>query len=250
MGNHYHLVVEFEAPRELTNQELMKRALRLYPRSTKDLRAWSEQKWKRLQERLFDVSEYMRNIQSAFARWYNQRFDRQGRFWADRFKSVLLGDGQAVLDCMLYVDLNAVRSKSMKVVRPEDYSASSIHLREIGKAGWLKALREIVGGPAKTANAHYKGHLYYRGEIRTKEKQAVIPSSVVRAEEARGFKRQGAYRKRLRYFTDGVVLGAEDLVLKHLNKLRQRRRYKRRVNPIPQESGQCFTLREQRSHAR
>jgi hypothetical protein len=61
----------------------------------------------------------MRNIQSAFARWYNQTYDRRGRFWGGRFKSVYLQDSNAVLDCMLYVDLNPVRAGLVE--RPEDW---------------------------------------------------------------------------------------------------------------------------------
>ncbi len=50
----------------------------------------------------------MGNVQSAFARWYNKTYQRRGRFWADRFKSVYLETTQAVQDCLLYVELNPV----------------------------------------------------------------------------------------------------------------------------------------------
>jgi putative transposase len=60
----------------------------------------TDEQWERFRQRLFDVSELMRNIQSAFARWYNRTYDWRGRLWADRFKSVYLEKGNAVLDCM------------------------------------------------------------------------------------------------------------------------------------------------------
>ena len=88
MGNHYHAVLKFEEPRQVSREELMARAKILYPstESEKVLKfGWTDEKWNRLNDRLFDVSEYMRNVQSRFARWYNRSFKRQGRFWADRF---------------------------------------------------------------------------------------------------------------------------------------------------------------------
>ena len=103
-------MVQFEAYRTLGPNELRDRALLLYPNSAADLGDWPQAKWDRLQERLFDVSEFTRNLHSAFGRFYNKAYSRHGRFWADRFKSVLLEDTRALLDCMLYVELNPVRA--------------------------------------------------------------------------------------------------------------------------------------------
>jgi hypothetical protein len=107
MGNHYHNIIRFDQPRALSKDELMERALALYPKSKKVIECWPEKKWKRLQERLFDVSEFMRKVQGSLATWYNRTFDRKGHFWGDRFKSVLLGGPEAVLNAALYVELNA-----------------------------------------------------------------------------------------------------------------------------------------------
>jgi hypothetical protein len=84
----------------------------MYPSKASQIQidGWTEEEWERFRQRLFDVSELMRNIQSSFARWYNRSYDRRGRFWADRFKSVFLETETAVLDCMLYVELNPVRA--------------------------------------------------------------------------------------------------------------------------------------------
>ncbi len=56
----------------------------------------------------FDLSEFMRHVQSAFVRWYSKTYQRRGRFWADRFKSVHPETTQAVQDCLLHVELNPV----------------------------------------------------------------------------------------------------------------------------------------------
>ena len=106
MGNHYHIVVYFDEYQKLPRKELRRRALLLNPGQEKIVDAWFEDKWSKFNKRLFDVSEFMRNLHSAFGRWYNKTYERHGRFWADRFKSTLLENTQALLDCMLYVELN------------------------------------------------------------------------------------------------------------------------------------------------
>jgi putative transposase len=125
MGNHYHTVASFDEFRKLGKKELFRRALLLYPGQKAMLKGWLSHQWDRFHERIFDLSEFMRTLQSNFARWYNKSFNRQGRFWADRFKSTLLGNQRAVLDCLLYVELNSVRAGL--VTRPEEYKSSSIY---------------------------------------------------------------------------------------------------------------------------
>ena len=95
MGNHYHTVVRFNDPVEVERDELMRQALILYPKESVKLNAWNEEQWDKFRDRLFDVSEFMRNFQAAFARWFNASHERKGRFWGDRFKSSLLEDEKA-----------------------------------------------------------------------------------------------------------------------------------------------------------
>ena len=246
MGNHYHLVLKFEVPCKLTPEELWRRALMLYPHSRKYLKVWNKNKWDVLEARLFNLSEFMRNIQSAFAIWYNKTFKRHGSFWADRFKSVLLGDEQAVLDCMLYVELNPVRAGVCSL--PEDYQASSFYLRSIKADGWLMSLDRIFD----TTFNEYRMVLYYRGNIAAKDTRKVrvlISDEVIAQEKARGFAVSGIYRKRLRYFVDGMALGSEGFIRQQIEQIRARGEYLRRINPIRQLAGVHLTLREQRRHA-
>jgi hypothetical protein len=91
--------------------------------------------------------------------------------------------------------------------------------------------------------------LYYRGNVPTKEGQKAIPEHIIKAEEAQGFKSKGIYRKRLRYFVDGVVIGSEGFVRREIERLREQGQYLRRKNPIPQLDGINQSLREQRGMA-
>ncbi len=250
MGNHYHLVVKFDRPRAVDREELRARSRLMYPSELlqRQIDLWTDEDWEHYRRRLFDVSEYMRNVQAAFARWYNRSYERRGRFWAERFKSVYLGDMQAVLDCMLYVDLNPVRAGLVE--RPEEWAGSSIVLRELGKDNWLAPLAGFLGRrEGKEALVEYRQRLYYRGNVPTKVGQKAISREVLDEEIARGFVVGGLYRKRLRYFVDGLVVGTEGLIRDQLASLREKGRYVRRRHPIPQLGGIHYSLREQRSTA-
>ncbi len=250
MGNHYHLVVKLDRLRPVDRRELRARTRLMYPSEASQRRVdlWGDDDWEHYRRRLFDLSEYMRSIQSAFARWYNRSYQRRGRFWADRFKSVCLGDMQAVLDCMLYVDLNPVRAGL--VVRPEEWQGSSIALRELGHDGWLAPLCGFLAQPTRDkALVEYRQRLYYRGSVPTKEGQRAISQEVLEQEIARGFSTQGLYRKRLRYFVDGLAVGSESFIREQLARLRDTGQYLRRRHPIPQLGGIHLSLREQRSTA-
>ncbi len=250
MGNHYHLVVKFDAERPVNREELHARTRIMYPSQAAQILvdAWSEEEWEHYRKRLFDVSEYMRNIQAAFARWYNRSYQRRGRFWAERFKSVVLGDRAAVLDCLLYVELNPVRASLVE--RPEDWQGSSVYLREIGKDGWLTPLTQVLNVRGrKKALAEFRELLYYRGALPTKEGQAAISQTVLDREIARGFESKGVYLKRLGYFVDGMAIGTEQFIRDQLTVMREEGRYLRRKNPIPQLGGIHLSLREQRSTA-
>jgi REP element-mobilizing transposase RayT len=244
MGNHYHLVVQMDSPRSMTRKEIKERAGLLYNDEVLD--GWLAASWSRFEARIFDVSELMRSLQSKIARWFNVTHNRRGRFWADRFKSVLLEDEKAMFDCLLYVELNPVRAGIVQ--RPEEFDGSSLYYRDLKDDKWMSPLTEIVGRP-KLADAmrDYRSCIYYRGSVPTKSSQAAISKRLLAQEEARGFATEGHFTKRIRHFTDGVVIGSEEFVQNKLNKLREAGQYLRRKNPVSQLEGIHASLRPQRS---
>jgi putative transposase len=243
MGSHYHLLVEMESPRELDRKELRKRASLLYDDTLLD--AWHASSWERFAARVFDVSELMRSLQSKIARWFNYTHNRRGRFWADRFKSVLLEDEKAMFDCLLYIELNPVRAGIVK--RPEEFEGSSLYYREVKDDKWMVPITEITRRPKRfEALQDYKSCIYYRGSVATKENQAVISKRLLAEEEARGFKTEGSFTKRIRHFTDGVVIGSEEFVRAKIEQLRESGQYLRRKNPVRQMDGIHTSLRPQR----
>ena len=245
MGNHYHLVVRFEAFRRLSQEELEERAWYFYPKPEQTAH-WTQFHWERFNRRLFDISELMRNIQMVCAKWHNRRFGRRGSFWEGRFKSTLLIDWDAIQECLLYVKLNPVRAGLTE--RPEQWSRSSAHLRDLKEDHWLLSLEEIFPEvPLRQVDQHYRARLFYRGALPKEPGGKVIPEEVFREEERRAFCRQGLYLKRLRYFTDGLVVGSEEGVREWITGLRRQGRYLRRRHPILHGGLTC--LREQRALA-
>jgi len=87
----------------------------------------SSNKLQKIKNQMADISEYVRAIKQTFSRWYNKMNNRTGYFWGDRFKSVLIEKGEALINCLAYIDLNPVRARI--VTRPEDYRWSGIGYR-------------------------------------------------------------------------------------------------------------------------
>ena len=246
MGNHYHLIVRFCEYRHLSLEELYERAQRLYPNPDRVLR--TPRQWQRFHRRLFDVSEFMRNVQQSYAKWYNRRYQRRGSFWGERFQSSILGDQASLMNALLYVELNPVRAGLVE--RPEDWRCSSAHLRVLREDSWLVPLEELLETPAEKAcgYAEYRALLYHRGAIRTKADAAILTAELLAQEQARGFRHTGAFRKRLRFFTEGLVLGSRLQVEDWIRNLRRQSHYLRRRYSIPHQVDQAtlYTLREQR----
>jgi hypothetical protein len=240
MGNHYHAVAFFEEYRRLSPRELRRRAKRLNPGPLGEARldCWGDEDWERFNRRLFDVSDFMKDVQQRFSVWYNARHTRRGHFWAERFKATVLEGPRVALDAALYAELNPVRAGLVK--RPEDYRHSSAFLRSIGKAKNFVPLQELTGiADAEEARIHYRSLLYWRGAVPGREGQAAIPEEVINAEEARGFMARGCFRRRIAYYRDGLVLGSSEFVAGMLEIARESGFYVRRKHPVTNRGPEC-----------
>jgi REP element-mobilizing transposase RayT len=73
--------------------------------------------------RMHDLSEFMKGLLIRFTRWFNRTHSRTGTLWEERFKSVIVESGIAARTMAAYIDLNPVRAGMVK--DPEDYRWSS-----------------------------------------------------------------------------------------------------------------------------
>ena len=124
MSNHYHVVlkVNHEQAQQMPDDEVVERWIQLFNGNVLIQRylkgdCQSEGELDKVQEtiklwrdRLSDISWFMRCLNETIARKSNAEDNCSGRFWEGRFKSQALLNDQAVLSCMVYVDLNPIRA--------------------------------------------------------------------------------------------------------------------------------------------
>ena len=122
MGNHFHLLVRMLPETAFTDAEIRTRFQRYYgPDSERQL---TDGQLPTLRAKWASLSDYVKEIKQGFSRWYNKRHGRKGFFWGERFKSVLVENGDTLVNCLAYIDLNPVRAGLVE--RPEDYRWCSL----------------------------------------------------------------------------------------------------------------------------
>ena len=244
MKNHFHLLVEvphremwlqrFEGPDGET--KLMEHLRILYSRAyigllrdeLSDLRSrgmtvMAERRIKGLKKRFCDLSLFVKEVKERFSRWLNKRRGRKGTLWMDRFNSVLVeGKGEALRTMAAYIDLNPVRAGLVK--DPKDYRwcgyAEALGGSRRAQRGLCKAQGKPVDGWKSAGAAEaYRCLLHAEGrEIKDAQNEKVLRRGVS-AESARAVLSEKGQlstaelvRLRVRYFTDGVVLGSREFV--------------------------------------
>ena len=214
MGNHFHLLVRMMPGTDFTDREIETRFKRYYG----DLRDFSPDQIPFYREKWESLSEFIKEIKQEFSRFYNKRHNRQGYFWGDRFKSLIVQDGNSLINCLAYIDLNPVRAGI--VDRPEDYRWSSIgyHVQANNRNDFLSldfGLKEYGIIDDRERLKRYRKLLY---EIGSKDRNAAgkIDKKIVKKERERDYKL--SHRDRLlyrtRYFTDSGVIGSKEFVAK------------------------------------
>jgi len=180
----------------------------------------------------------MRNLQSSYARWYNLRYQRRGRFWADRFQ---LTQSTNLLETVFYVDLNAVRAGL--VGRPEEWRFSSVWMRRHGRDAWLIPLADLFG-PCDRMECErlYWGLLYWRGTKPSKANDRRIPVELAERMAREGIDR-ACYLRSIPQFSRGVVVADQRQVKKTLLDCRVRGVYTRDRDPVPLGVADLFAVR-------
>jgi putative transposase len=236
LSNHFHVLVKVpQLPSSLSDAQLLARYQALYPKPTKFQQASLAVIAERLQSggpaaealrsqllsRMNDVSEFMKIVKQRFSVWFNRTHNRYGTLWAERFKSVLVENTPKALETVAaYIDLNPVRAGL--VDDPADYRwcsyaealsgiseardglAAVVFAKDHGLNSWRKVIaryRALLGAEGSTLRPgqEHKVRMDRATAVKMMEtgKELALPD---------------ALRCRIRYFTDGAVLGSKDFI--------------------------------------
>jgi REP element-mobilizing transposase RayT len=194
----------------------------------------------RFSYRMHDLGQFMKGLLQRFTQWFNGRHKRTGTLWEQRFKSVIVEGGVAARTMAAYIDLNPVRAGMVE--DPADYRWSSYgEAVGGGKKGNGKKAREGLvravtsdtdtgfdSGKWKEASRRYRRLMGMALERKNSNSKIQISrkSSETAAMNDAEYLEGGADRRqplpelrmakmlrcRVRYFTDGVVIGSKGFV--------------------------------------
>lgn len=210
--------------------------------------------------RMHDLSQFMKTVLQRMTQWFNRQHQRSGTLWEERYKSVIVESGIAARTIAAYIDLNPVRAGM--VSDPAEYRWSSYgeamgggakgngkkareglvraclsHLgagfeaekwREVSafyrkimgmalerKSGRAEA--EVSATKQKKLTAVTKNSLQRRikhdpNAVRHDEKDTVLPE----------LRMATMLRHRIRYFSDGAIIGSKAFVNEVFTSARER----------------------------
>jgi len=254
MSNHFHILLAENERVELSDEALLDRLKAYYGAENatflahaahlKQLRAdgleeAAREFHERFQKRMNDVSEFMKTLKQCFTQWYNKKNNRIGTVWSDRFKSVLVEPGSEAMSYMAaYIDLNPVRADL--VDDPKDYRWSGygeavagggrarLGLERLYESDGTLSLALGKGQNAKweVVGERYRVLVYERGVAKSDRWGNQLRPGFDRVEIQAVLDAGGSLpwhvlaRCRLRYFTEGVMLGTANYVETHEKRVR------------------------------
>lgn len=274
ISSHFHVLVHVPLRRELSDEELLERLAILYePEMVEEVAARLADYRQHGQEkaaealkaqytyRMYDVSEFMKTLKQRFSQYYNRKTDRLGPLWAQRFKSVLVENSEhAILTMAVYIDLNAVRAGLAS--DPAEYRycgygeamGGARQARDGLKAVWAGVTGETSW---RTVRRRYRQYLFEEGRQRGTGKDGKPVRAGFSAERVQQVLDAGGrlpvhqiLRCRVRYFSDGLVLGSREFVESVFQRYRGQFGLKRRTGARPMRYGQwdgLCTMRDLRS---
>ena len=268
MANHFHVLVRVPKRSQVADPELVRRYRVLYPKPTKyqtarfevieaQLKSGGEEAetWRDRQLAMMgDLSPFMKLVKRRFSVWFNRTHHRYGTLWAERFKSVLVEARSGVMRTMAaYIDLNAVRASLVN--DPKDYRfcgyAEAVAGNQKARAGLSQLVEKGRSCPWKWTQDAYRQTLFGKGAAPRERGAKINAAAMLKVMEQKGrLPLEKVLRCRIRYFTDGAVLGSQAFVQSHLARYKsqslQRSRTAPRAIPPVTNWGNLTTLRSLR----
>ena len=273
MSNHPHILAYIPERQEVSDAELVRRLSCLYDKKKVDdfaaqlaiLREVgnheaAERRKEAYTYRMYDLGEFMKTLLQRVSMSYNRRHQRKGTLWEERFKSVLVeGRPGALLKVASYIDLNPVRAGMVR--DPKDYRFSgygeAMGGSKLAREGLMGLMRDGIDHENwKAACARYRQLLYVRGEERgirvngQPVKKGFSEVAVEAVVEVKGrLPLNELLRSRIRYFTDGAIIGSRIFLEDAFGRYRTHFSEKREEGARPMKGakwGDLFTARQLR----
>ena len=209
----------------------------------------------RFSYRMHSLSEFMKTLLQRFTRWFNRTHQRSGTLWEERYKSVIVESGVAARTMAAYIDLNPVRAGM--VSDPAEYRWSS-YGEAIGggakgngkksREGLVRACMSHHGAGFEAEKWKEVSRIYRRAMGLALGRKSGKAEFERRPQTAATMKRNTAemldsgdnetvlpdlgmasmLRMRVRYFTDGAVIGSKAFVNEAFAAARERFTAKRK----------------------
>jgi hypothetical protein len=201
--------------------------------------------WRRRQLALMgDVSQFMKLLKQRFSIYFNKNHNRYGHLWSERFKSVLIEgrsgsvnykSGHALETVAAYIDLNPVRAGL--ATDPKDYRFCGYAEAVAGNTALRTGLSRVAGDRLndwRGTHANYRELLFGKGSVPKGNAASLTPEQLDEVIRTHGkLPLHVLLRCRLRYLTDGAVLGSESFVQKQIAIYRARNNLRRASVPRP-----------------
>jgi len=265
LSNHFHVKILVPKKVEISDAELLRRYRVLHPSPSRYQPARLEviEQWlasqsaegvawrKRMLALMGDVSPFMQLLKQRFSIWFNKSHKRFGTLWSERFKSVLME--RPIPKVAAYIDLNCVRANL--VTDPKDYRfcgyGEAVAGNERAREGLCLLLEEKDW---EKVQAIYRQMLFSIGTAVREKGARISPEEFQRViSEGGKLPLADVLRCRVRYFTDGAVLGSKEFVETQLAAYRLRTGRRQRAGPQPVPAitdwGELMTLRPLRGRA-
>jgi len=272
MGNHFHILLRVpERPAELPEDHVLNRVSHIWSPAKlaelkerfahlRDTHADPEPRidaeLERFRARMFDLSQYVKDLKQRFCQWYNRTQDRKGTLFESRFKSVLVQDGRALRFMAAYIDLNPLRAGLVE--DPVDYPHCGYAQAMAGNRDRRRGIRRVMADPRdpnglarirkarwKDVARRYRLWLFERG-VRTSDPSGTPAKP--------GFSRKQAIeawcgggcdlppakllRCKSRYLTDCLIFGSESFIAELIATL-SGQIDRKHAKPRPNASGLC-----------
>ena len=116
LDNHYHCILEITPPEEMSRDEVFVKWIQ--SKLNVSVVDPGDDVLEAYKQKIHDLSFVVGNFEQRFVQWYNLRKGRLGSLF-NRFDSVIIGDGHALVSLMAYIALNPVRAEM--VTDPAEY---------------------------------------------------------------------------------------------------------------------------------